>query len=598
MINKVIIIDTGLDEKYEQSVNIKIYAKYNFCSKKYKGNVNDLIGHGTAIANIIYSINNSVEFIILKIYNDISTQNDKILIKALNFILENNFKFCIINMSLGVLYYNKNLFDICNKIYNNQNIIVSGFDNFGSISYPAAFNNIIGVEANEHCLKISDFIIQDKRIVDVYAKGGLHRVIGVQNRKSIKQGNSFSTAYVSGYLSKFTFNHFTKQEALKYLRKISTYQYKITRNVNSEVLNQSSNNISSINKAAIFPYNKETSSIVKFSNMLSFNIEKVYTTRYLFNIGKKIENFFGNRVYILENIDDFKTHNIDTLILGHTDILERVSNKSIKRKLLKECLDNNINVFSLDSYNLGDFQKRFIEKNLFLEFPYIKKSSINKSGKMFKIKTPILGVFGTSSKQGKFTLQLILRQMFIENNYSISQLSTEPTGCLFGFEETLPFGFNSNNTISDYDFIDRVNSAMSRLDYKENDIILIGCQSRTIPESYNHLGYMAIKQLQFLMATQPDAVLLCVNPEDDEEYIYKTIKVIENLSTSKVIATVLFPFKHRNRWSHVYGNTDKLLVEEIKKIKDRFKEKFFIPCYEPWKDNYEIFNEIIKFLSS
>ena len=43
------------------------------------------------------------------------------------------------------------------------------------------------------------------------------------------------------------------------------------------------------------------------------------------------------------------------------------------------------------------------------------------------------------------------------------------------------------------------------------EIIITGAQSRAIPQSAMNLGTMAIKQLEYILAVQPDVVLLCVN---------------------------------------------------------------------------------------
>lgn len=52
-----------------------------------------------------------------------------------------------------------------------------------------------------------------------------------------------------------------------------------------------------------------------------------------------------------------------------------------------------------------------------------------------------------------------------------------------------------------------------------------------------------IKQNIFLMATQPDAIILCINQYDEISYIKNTIQGLQGFSDSKVIALVMFPIK-------------------------------------------------------
>lgn len=68
-------------------------------------------------------------------------------------------------------------------------------------------------------------------------------------------------------------------------------------------------------------------------------------------------------------------------------------------------------------------------------------------GKLYRNPKPVLGVFGTSSRQGKFTLQLILRKHFTELGYVIGQIGTEPTAALFEMDADFHFGYNTNTDI-------------------------------------------------------------------------------------------------------------------------------------------------------
>lgn len=595
MINRVVIIDSGIDQIFLQNKNIKVTSYFDFTQFACNDDISDKIGHGTAVTSIIYSINHECEFIILKIYNEELEQNENVLIEALNYIIQNNIESSIVHMSVGVNYFSSEIESLCNLIYKKNNILVSAFDNLGCISYPAAFDFVIGVEGCTQCIKRSDFIISENEIVDVYAKGGFHRVIGLKGISAIKQGNSMSAAYVTGYLSKMDLFYFTKKEVVEKIKKVSTYISDNAFNENNyfeKKLMLTNKELTNIIRAGIFPYNKETSVIVRNAHLLNFKIEKIYTTKYNGNFGKNI--CFNGEEYSLENIDKINCDIIDTLIVGHLNKYELIM-PGIKRKVLEKCYENRINVFSLDSDLVSENLECFEKQNLFIRCPTIIDKNNGKKGKLFRIKTPILGVFGTSSNQGKFSLQLELKHIFEKNDYEIGFLATEPAAVLFNADSTIPYGFNGIRNMNEYDFINLINNQLHDIDMLEKDLIISGAQSRTIIQDANHLGHMAIKQIEFLLALQPDAVILCVNYNDSVPYIKRTINTIESLSNAKVICIVLFPLGYKTGWKKQNEIFEHIPNELMMKTIQNLERELNIKTYVVNSDIEKIFSTIIDF---
>lgn len=75
---------------------------------------------------------------------------------------------------------------------------------------------------------------------------------------------------------------------------------------------------------------------------------------------------------------------------------------------------------------------------------------------------------------------------------------------------------------------------------KNCDIIITGSQSSVLPYDIGNLKMFPLKQYSFLMGTQPDAVILCVNPFDDDDYIFRTINFLEASVNCKVMRCVCF----------------------------------------------------------
>lgn len=536
---KITIIDSGISGDFIQIGAANIVGKFNVLQDDE--DVNDNIGHGTAIANIIFSINKECKLNIIKIFDNVLATTEDMFLKALEYVI-NNIECDFLHISSGTQHYNAEIHDACKAIYDKGITIVSAFDNAGCISYPAGFDFVIGVESSESCIRSTDFIIPSDEVVSVYAKGGIHKVAWIKSSYVIQKGNSMSAAYVTGHLSRLVQGKIDKDESLEFLKGISTYSVNSnSSDIQSKTLYQEP--FFNIDKAALFPLNKEMTSLINYFDMLNFKISDIYSSKYLGNIGNRVQNIFNSFDAKVKNIEQADFSTIDTTIIGHLSDLETISNVDYKKTLLSRCLNENINVYSFDSLGVGEFHHSFKEKGLFLCVPVLATTLRKKcKGKQYNISSPVLGVFGTSSKQGKFTLQLQIRKLMLEEGYSIAQMSSEPTGMLFGMEECVPFGFNSFNSMGSNEFISEINELMHRLDILQSELIIVGSQSGTVPEAYNHLGQLPIRQIEFLLGCMPDGIVLCVNPNDDIGYIARTIGLIENLSKAKVIALGIYPF--------------------------------------------------------
>lgn len=565
MKNKVVIIDSGINKSHQKLKELQIYNSYNVVYDTES--INDFCGHGTAIASIIYSMNKNIETVIIQIFDRTLYAEESHLLSAFNYLIKNNCNHSIIHLSLGITYKSNELYNICKKLYERDNVIVSAFDNMGAISYPAAYDFTIGVEGTDACRKNTDFILGNFELTDVYAKGGLHRVAWLEDGYALRMGNSFSAAYVTGFLSQYLSDNFTMEKALDIIHQ------KAFRNSSDEAdnaINQEAP-LNWIKKAAVYPYNKEISSLIRYSDMLIFDLIAVYSDKYMGRIGKSVSNAVKTDFFEIKSIENIHLKNIDTLILGHIDKLTERKMGHGKNNILEFCCENNLNVYSLDEEN-EKFTKMFEEKGLKISTPssrFILEKK--KKGKMYNISSPVLGVFGTSSLQGKFTLQLELRKRFLKDSYIVGQLATEPEGYLFGMDEVISYGYGSKNIKGDYQLINEVNTALNRIDYKECDIIIVGGQSRSAPEQYTNLGYMGVKSMEFLLGSQPDIVILCVNIDNSIDYIQRTVYIIENLTNARVIAFVVYPFVFLNGWSRL--NDKKEYIEEKKY--DLFSKKLY-----------------------
>lgn len=177
---------------------------------------------------------------------------------------------------------------------------------------------------------------------------------------------------------------------------------------------------------------------------------------------------------------------------------------------------------------------------------------------------------GTSSKQGKFTLQLEMRERFINSGYKVGQLGTEPTSYLYGMEECYPYGFNSFALLSKGDEISYINNLMHRIENKEVDIIMFGLQSNLVHGSSGNIAFYPMSQYEMLTGTDPDVLFLCVNFDDNEEYIMRSIYYLKAVTFAKKIFIVLFPFSKQFTWSDNFvDDFEKMDINLINSKKDQ-----------------------------
>lgn len=587
----IAIIDSGTKD-YEN-----ITKGYNFRVKGdneiiIENNFHDTYGHGTAVYSIIKKNNEECNYYIFKVIDQNDTIDEKIICTALEYIF-NNLDIDIINMSLGTVSLSDDrMYNICKRLYDKGVILVSAFDNEGAISYPAAFDCVIGVDGSDLCRKVDDFIFYEDKILNVAAKGGMQRVKWCEPDNIIVKGSSFACAHATNKIVNIYKNGIKSfEEILEYFKSIAiqiiayeekeekVFEYKIDR-------------------AVIFPFNKEMHNFVRYPELLDFKVMEVYDTKYSSNVGRKTTDVMIDKSvkeYCIKNIDDIKWDLFDTLVIGHTEkLLSYIGKENIVDSLIKEAINRGKNIYSFDRIDKAEY------KNDNIYFPAVIDKYLPplREGKLFYINKPVLGIFGTSSKQGKLTLQLELRKRLIDEGYQVGQLGTEPNALLFGLDCVYPVGYNRMVCLDEEEQIRYLNYKMNEI-ADGNDLIIVGSQSGTVPYEYKNTSYYTYEQVNFLMATNPDAVVLCINYYDEINYIRRSINVIEQLGECKVLGLVVFPMIPEQTWKGMYGKRRKIRGTEAEEIKTMIIRSTGKNAYilGDSNDMKELMNKIIGFFS-
>ncbi len=576
---RLAIIDSGISEKIEENNNmINGYSLYfDKATDQYTiiGNeCIDEIGHGTAIVNIINQNIQGIFIDVYKLYQDKFEIDEDLFIKILLYISENN-NYDVLHISSGVLQPNDYslMYSICNDIAGYGTIIVSAFDNDGAVSYPAAFPFVIGVDLSDNRLGFSEYEFVKNSIVNIRASASFHRLMWTKPSTMLAQGSSFSSVYITLKVIDFITKGITGfKDILSELEKQAVYVYK---DVNQ--ISYSNQFVTNINKAIVFPFNKEVHSLIRYCKEVPFDIVGIYDSKYTLRTGKKIKeiekSICSNE--LIQDIDkvDWES-DFDTLILGHTDQLSKLSNIDYKKELVRKCKLYNKRLFSFDKIDNDNYSN-----NIYYPKATLEMVPKNRFGKMRCISKPVLGIWGTSSQQGKFTLQMKLKTELNKIGYKVGLLSTEPQSALFLADRVFPIGYNSTVEITDIQAVTLLNEYMWEISCSDCDIILVGSQSGTVPFSFYNLSSYPVYQYDILFGTQPDYVVLCVNAHDDYNYIRRTIHFIQSSIDTKIIGLVVYPLIQKQ--TGIGGKFKKQLLskEEMNFIIISLEKEFHIKAY-------------------
>lgn len=263
----------------------------------------------------------------------------------------------------------------------------------------------------------------------------------------------------------------------------------------------------------------------------------------------------------------------------------------------------NKNIYAYDDlFRYSDLCTKIKDNGAKVYYQHLTADMVDNSihNKMYHLSTPVLMVAGTSSKQGKFYVQQILRDS-LEKKYKVGWFASEPNGFLLGADEVFSFGYGYDNHLKQRECIHIINKMIHNIEIsKEYDIILTGLQSQTVAYSTGNLDCYPLEQSNFIIGTEPDAFVLCVNLNDEISYIKKTIAYLESFTYGKVIAIVMFPFFTQNKISMVRNKYSMAKDEYIKKkrqeLSDELNMQVLVPSlYE--EDKKTLVTKIEKFFA-
>lgn len=553
---KVGVVDSGIDASHPDirtvaggiGIDINIDGEVFFTD-----NYTDRVGHGTACAWIIREKAPAAKLYSIKILNDDLSGSGKALAEALRWAANEKIK--LVNLSLGTYdeTYINDLRDACNYATTRGTIIVAAINKDGCPNYPADLQNVIRVSSTECCDHYGYYYRYSQKL-EFMAKGTPQKVAWVDPRYIMRSGASFACAHITGIvaLALEKFPEANYQEILDILivnalsEEVSKSKPgKVSRHRKGSV--QEKHKCSWVQKAALYPYNRWMKTLVRYKDLLNFEIVGIGDPPQMGHLGKDPGIVIGAKPIGISIVDSIEiaVKDADTLILGYPDITIRSFDPDILRKMLSTaiCMNKNV-IVSTESIKkiCPDILTMAELKSLKICYPKAEQVLLsNDISQADPLDVPVLAVFGMGDYYETFLVDLALRKVLTSEGYKVAQLGWHQFHLLFDIDVLQDL---SDVIISSMDPIRRIRGINERAHFichiQEPDVLIVSIPNGVITQGWPGVcnGY-GIPAMTLIHSTKPDACILSVIEGVSLRDIQNHIRVLEILSETKVIFVAL-----------------------------------------------------------
>lgn len=195
---RVAVIDSGLDADWhvpQRRPGIDLSG----ASTDDPGATRDHLGHGTACASILWSLAPQVEVYPVRIFHRRLESRISTLVRAIEWAIEQGMQ--VVNLSLGTVEKKgfERLYRVCERARQRGLILVAAVEATTGVSYPAVFDNAIGV-AGGHFSNGHDFEYRPDDAVEAIAQGRC-RARTVGGRYRWVDATSFAAPHLSAIVA-------------------------------------------------------------------------------------------------------------------------------------------------------------------------------------------------------------------------------------------------------------------------------------------------------------------------------------------------------------------------------------------------------------
>lgn len=327
---------------------------------------------------------------------------------------------------------------------------------------------------------------------------------------------------------------------------------------------------------AIFKYNKELYSLLRFKELSPYKISAVFDETVALDDASEYIQSEPSGIPVISNIAAVETADFDAVIL--TCAINYESELPFIKALMQRAVKEDLPVLSLydDILDYEIFDGLTINPD---NFYCVGRADIKAPPcEPLPEARNVLAVFGTDTVQGKFTTQLYLREA-LKKHLRVSHWATEPTGTLLGAD----IGYSRyHEELSDQQQLDCERDTLKQL-AASSDLLITGGQNSIIftpPESTREENSSTRIFNSFL----PRYVVLTVAVDTATKLVEESIAYIAKLAQQQGIETQVIALAmmegrkiHGGRWTETYFSS--VDQDTIATAKNRMKEKFNLPLY-------------------
>ncbi|MBI2504162.1 MAG: S8 family serine peptidase [Candidatus Latescibacteria bacterium] len=585
---KVGVVDSGIDPSHPRvgplagSVEFAFGPSGQIHCREASG---DLAGHGTACAGLIRRKAPAAALYSLRILDASQRADLRLLATAIRWAAAQGLD--LLNLSLGTVQPEgiADLQAACREAAAAGLILVAAAHEEGLLSYPAVFPEVIGVRGGAFSQPYG-YYYREGEPTECVARGEVQRLCWLEGREVLAGGNSFAAARLSGLVAlvRQAFPGADLHIVRRALKANALLEE--SQSLRPAPSPQWEKPFAWLRRAALYPFGKEMHALVRFADLLPFRIAGIADPAGRGLAGKDAGEALGLAACGLRIAPRLEAvcRDADTLILGHVDQLGRLQRRDLLRESVALALERRMHVFSFGPVrpaDYGDLHEKAQARGLRLCYPDVPveevEQTLARAPSAPRVEVPVLGVFGTSSSQGKFTVQLILRRKLLERGYQVGQLGTEPHAELFGMDLVFPSGYDSPLVLRLQDYAPYLDARLRELcQLKQPDLIVVGSQSGTIPYDPEEPSTCSLASLAFLCGTQPDACVLVINSIDPEEYIADTLEALRVVGRAPAI--LLAMSDQEKQWRQAWGRgwigqrqmSAPQIEEHLRRLEDRF----------------------------
>jgi uncharacterized NAD-dependent epimerase/dehydratase family protein len=588
---RVAIADTGIDPAHPDLA--RVAAGVRFALDEGGGvqrsdDWRDTLGHGTACAGIVSrGISSRIALLALRVVSGERGSGPLALAEAIGWAVAEGAR--VINVSLGAEVWKdesaERLELACREAAARGVVIVAAAGPEGKQPLPAILPEVIAV-GSAFCPSDVLYAAEEGH-VELLARGDLQRVAWLDGGTVLAQGTSFAAAQVTRAVCKLLLAEPSLDLAgvrrallARCVQGDAGFRQRWRERLDAFYLRRTPAHLGFLRRAVLYPFNKEIHALVRFRDLAPFTIAAVVDPPGARRCGRDAGEVIGEPpagLIIRPDLDGALAE-ADALILGHTEAMGS-GTRGGPEELVRRAVAQGKQVFSLSRVDRAASPELFRlaeEKGVTIADPTLTRDEVGEllraaaanpadasvAGRRFadgrlaaqsgafvrgasqvlRHDCPVLGVFGTSRSQGKFSLQLSLRRRLAAMGYRVGQLATEPTGALLGASATLPLGFERGEGLGLETDALLTRLLMTEIKNRERpDLIIVGGQSAVVSVSreIDRLGLGSLGALAFGAAAEPDAAIVVCNVFDPKAHVRRSIGAVESVLDCKVIALAL-----------------------------------------------------------